>query len=144
MVAYHTSAYGGNGSEWRLWDWDKITTVVTYTHLDSGTSQGLLCAAHEHGVRVLDWGWFCGGLEPNPSNDPGILLNRTIFDTWADRCVTAAQRAGRLAAPRAQKSVHFPTSQAFQLVPPAVRAERACAGGPHQVPNQKCVHFPTS
>ena len=60
VLAFRTSpqAYHTNGSAWRLWDWEKVTTVGVYTDLTNQTddpARELLCVAHQHNARVLTW-----------------------------------------------------------------------------------------
>jgi hypothetical protein len=53
VTAYHACGYGGaQGDEWKRFDWSKLTTVAQFCNRDE---PGLICAAHEHGVRVVNW-----------------------------------------------------------------------------------------
>ena len=56
-TAYH--ACGGDAGAWQHWDWSRITSVAQFCSTHAGGYPGnffaLMCAAHEHGVRVLSW-----------------------------------------------------------------------------------------
>jgi hypothetical protein len=56
VIAYHTCGEGGydgaKGDEWKRYDWSKLTTVA---QLCDQIQWELVCAAHEHGVRVVNW-----------------------------------------------------------------------------------------
>ena len=67
VIAYHTGLYGGvmgatgDGLEWRTYDFSKVTAVALFTKSDElGLQPDLLCAAHKHNTRVIDWGVFVG------------------------------------------------------------------------------------
>ena len=56
VTAYHTCGYdGSNGSEWWSYDWSKLTTVAEFCGRQDATFYGLVCAAHSHGVQVINW-----------------------------------------------------------------------------------------
>lgn len=82
--------YGQFGSDWRQWDWTKITTVALYVNLGS-TEQGcqtneqghcdspgpccvdaeLMCTAHAHGARVITWFSSIGACPSDILNQSG-------------------------------------------------------------------------
>ena len=45
--------YGSNGSEWRNYDWSKITAIAPFVHMDRGIFRHVSCAAN--GVCMLSW-----------------------------------------------------------------------------------------
>ena len=56
VTGYHTCGYdGANGSEWRQYDWSKLTVVAEFCGRQDASFWGLLCAAHTHGVQVINW-----------------------------------------------------------------------------------------
>ena len=99
VIAYPGSfgLYGQFGSDWRQWDWSKVTTVALYSNLGNRQQgchtreQGncsssatmtnyccldaeLLCTAHAHGARVITWDSGIGGCDywdQIPGHPPG-------------------------------------------------------------------------
>ena len=82
--------YGQFGSDWRQWDWTKITTVALYINLGSieqgcqTNEQGhcdspgpccvdaeLMCTAHAHGARVITWFSSIGACHSDNLNKSG-------------------------------------------------------------------------
>ena len=53
VTGYHTCGYdGANGSEWRQYDWSKLTVVAEFCGRQDASFWGLLCAAHTHGAQT--------------------------------------------------------------------------------------------
>ena len=69
--------YGANGTEWRQWlpaNGDRITSIPVFNSAGYGFSsslnEGLLCAAHARGIRVLDSDIVGGTPCPAPPPTP--------------------------------------------------------------------------
>ena len=111
VVAFHEghAIYNGSASEWNLWDWDTLTTVVTgaivggddvnnwnegswcLTHYCYNISQALLCQAHKRGVRVVGFTYWPWNTSPQSW---GQLTNATKRQLWVKGAVATAVRLG--------------------------------------------------
>jgi len=91
VMAYHVNLNGGiegdstTGREWQTYDLTKVTSIALFAPLEPE----LFCAAHRHGVRILDWTNFIGSQNPNPFNNPDMLLSPAKIATWIDNSVAA-------------------------------------------------------
>jgi hypothetical protein len=89
VVAYHTGRDGGvlgttgDGAAWGTYDFTKTTAIALFT----AVQPKLLCRAHQHGVRVLDWTNFVGSQNSNPDNEPDMLTDPKKISTWVDKSV---------------------------------------------------------
>ena len=112
VVAFPTA---NNSSQWRSWDWEKITAVAPFGgHLpQSPDEQQMYCHAHARGVRVLGWtscgptlccavdefyGWLVTKdrtkLNRTKDRDGFFTLNRTLVSAWAQSTAECIARAG--------------------------------------------------
>lgn len=109
--AFHEgpAIYNGSASEWGLWDWDAVTTVVTgaivggdepenwntgtwcLDHYCHNISQELLCHAHERGVRVVGFTYWPWNTSPQAW---GQLANATKRRLWIEGAVATAVHLG--------------------------------------------------
>ena len=107
VFAFHPARaiYNGSEHEWKLWDWDVVTTVATVQycpdkycdypiayggHNSPNISQEMLCHAHARGVRVVGftyWNWN------TPTTWPQ-LANASTRKVWVDWQVATALRLG--------------------------------------------------
>lgn len=104
-----------NGSQWRYYDWSKITALAPFARPGAGAEPDaeMYCAAHRKGVRVLSW-TDCGPtlccpvselykwliskdrtkLNSTKSADGLFTLNRTLITSWARTTATCIAKAG--------------------------------------------------
>ena len=91
VIAYHVGTAGGvtsdttTGREWQTYDLQKATALALFTPL----TPKLLCKAHKLGVRILDWTNFVGSQNPNPFNNPNMLLDPAKIKMWVANSVAA-------------------------------------------------------
>ena len=79
VVAYHSDgAYGSNGSEYVLYDYDKVTAIADYSW---GYANETICTAHKHGVRVLGYNMYDMG----PLHSEQFYANDTMMNAWIER-----------------------------------------------------------
>ena len=85
VVAFHSSPiYGADGTEPEYYDWSKITSVALFTWADY---HGLLCKAHQHGARVLDWAHVTEPISKAAANGT-LMRNRTMIAEWVRESVS--------------------------------------------------------
>jgi hypothetical protein len=100
VVAYHGSnspkrgpnAWPGlqnNGSNWRTFDWNKVTSIGLFATMNGSESWDLLCTAHKHGVRVLPWSGPAWG-QSNPIVEPYELYRYQHLEVYANETYIAA------------------------------------------------------
>ena len=102
VVAYHAPGdYGGQQDSWKHYDFTKITAIGLFGPL----TDNLLCKAHAHGVRLLDW-QNCNGInggpgtpagfptQLNPFNEPWMLLNASLIAEYVKFSTACVVRHG--------------------------------------------------
>ena len=113
--------YGGAvGDEWKRFDWSKLTSVAPFCKAEmrllfcscavaavanlrsisgpwgrEGNSWGLVCAAHEHGVRVVNWYKETDEIETCKGLD---VLNSTAVDAWVQETVNQTLTMGQVSS----------------------------------------------
>jgi hypothetical protein len=94
VTAYHSCGYGGAvGDEWKRYDWSKLTTVAPFCPWGrEGNYWGLVCAAHEHGVRVINWYRGTDKIETCAGLD---VLNETAVDEYVKITVNDTSEMGQ-------------------------------------------------
>ena len=104
----------GNGSQWRNYDWHKITALAPFGSPGvQAVDQEMYCTAHRNGVRVLSW-TDCGPTlccpvselykwllskdrtKLNVTKDANgfFTLNNTLITSWARTTATCIANAG--------------------------------------------------
>ena len=87
--SYHSCGYGGaEGDEWKRFDWSKLTTVAQFC---PAAPWGMICAAHEHGVRVVNWMVGTDRIETCAGLD---VLNATAVDEYVTTTVNDTMNLG--------------------------------------------------
>ena len=84
VFVFHAEIYNASQSDWRMWDWDKVTTVAVWRRILAGDTE-LVPYAHAHGAKVL-----LGGIDMDESQ----LTNATARAAWIANIVKEVQAAG--------------------------------------------------
>jgi hypothetical protein len=98
IAFYSGEIYGGNGTEWTKFDWNKTTMVGMYDGgypYDHGKMQ---CVAHAHKTRIVDWNIASDAFSIfAPGGDrrsPAFLGNATLIDDYTSFLADFVHEAG--------------------------------------------------
>ena len=96
LAFYSGEVYGANGSEWKVFDFGKITAIGMYDGKAPYHYGELQCVAHQHQVRILDWNVASDafGKLGFGRRDPAFLSNATAVAIYAEYMASYVSTAG--------------------------------------------------
>jgi hypothetical protein len=97
VVAFYSGeVYGANGSEWRVFDWNKTNTVAMYGGAEPYNYGQLQCVAHKHKAKIIEWNFPSSAFNHFGfgRRDPAFLLNATAIGLYADYVADYVYTAG--------------------------------------------------
>ena len=97
MLAFYSGeVYGANGSEWRVFDWDKTTAVGMYGGAAPYNYGQMQCVAHTHKAKILEWNIASDAFSTLGfgRRDPAFLTNATAIGIYAEYMANYVYTAG--------------------------------------------------
>lgn len=118
--AWSAAGVANNGSNWRTYDWTKVTSIGLFATMEGAEGWDLLCTAHKHNVRVLPWSQPAWG-QPNPIVEPYDAYRYQHIEVYSNQTYIAAN---------AKRAASFVVSSGFDGILLDAEGLRPGAGMP--------------